>query len=177
MTTFTEIQKLIEEKNEGKLLSLYFENKKSFLNGVSSIFVKKDDVKKLEYLESLGMELDDKGHPLLWVCVQNSKPKAVRFLLKYLIKDSSEAIFCNKIIISSAITENEKNFAKRMKILPLIMEKISLESFNKIKNDINMNVKRYKGQELRDKFLTEIDYIYLNQELSKNNNNKKKNKI
>lgn len=174
---FEEIKKLINEKNDGKLLSLYYENKKSFLNGVASIFVKKDEVKKLEYLESLGMDLDDKGHPLLWVCVQNSKPKAVKYLLKYMVKDSSEAIFCNKIIISSAITDNEKNFIKRMKILPLIMEKISLESFNQIKNDINLNVKRYKGQELRDRYMAEIDVIYLSKELSNNKLNKKTNKI
>ncbi len=178
MSKLPNIKELIEDRSEKELLNLYQENKKHFLTAVGSIFVKKDEVKTLEYLESLGMELDDKGHPLLWDCVKYSKPKSTKYLLKYMAKDSQEAIFCNKVIIASAITEDDKNFVKRMKVLPLILGKISLEKYNEIKTDIELNVHRHKGQVSRDKYVAEIDVLYLNQELSKNNKiSKIKNKI
>lgn len=158
------LEKLIENKDDTNLWKRYLEDNKAFINHLTGIFSRKDNVKDLIYLESLGMDLNSNGHPLLWSCVQNSKVRNTKHLLKHMVKDSPEAVFCNKVLIASALTDNEKNFVKRMKVLPLTLEKISLDKYSQIKEDISANVTS-RDPTSRKKYLAEIDVIFLRMSL------------
>ncbi len=162
------IEELYESKDEKSILDLYSQNKKSFIQQVANCISRRDNIKLLKYLENLNLRLESDGHQILWEAVRNAKPKSTAHLIHHLIKDSKEAILCNRVIYQCS-TSSEEEFLKYIKILPLVLPKVSNEHFQELapKSHGIPTIKK------------EIEAIYLALTLPKNdfNSNKLKLKI
>lgn len=132
------IETLYKERNSEELINLYNADPSKFISHVAGIYSKRDEIRLVKYLESLNLDLNNKGKHILWEALKSNKIKTSTYLIKHLDYDSEQAIFCNKIFISSSCL-SEKVFEERKEILKLIFTKISSKTFSDIAATGNHN--------------------------------------
>lgn len=158
-----EIIKLFENKDSQQLIDLYNQDKSKFSSLLSPIFVKQDNLKLLQYLDSLNI-LEDSATTVLFECLKSTQVKSTQYLNKYLIKDSNEAIMFNRLMIHNGLL-NQDNFNKRIKVIPIIINKISDNNFYQILEQSNKGLDELKKQ---------MESIYLYLTVGENNHNQSK---
>jgi len=158
-----DILELFEKKDSQNLIDLYNQDKNKFSTLLSAIFVKQDNVKLLQYLDSLNI-LEDSSSTVLFECLKSTQVKSTKYLNKYLIKDNNEAIMFNRLMIHNALL-NDDNFNKRIKVIPIIITQISDNNFYQILQQSNKGLDCLKKQ---------VAAIYLDLTVDKKNDNKNK---